>query len=196
MKEEDLKAWLDTDGNNTLRLDYELDEKSIVFDIGSYEGDWAAKILHRYSCAVHCFEPVEEYFNVLKGRFENNSLISLHNFGLWNESAEFGICKNGDASSIIVGNVNSTIQLVDAHTFLSEFHSIDLAEINIEGSEYVLLNYLIETGDIRLFKNLQIQFHDTIPNALDSVMDIRLKLARTHVQTYCYEFVFESWRLK
>ena len=36
--------WLADNGDKTYRLDYNLNENSVVFDLGGYEGQWASDI--------------------------------------------------------------------------------------------------------------------------------------------------------
>ena len=35
-----VERWFADDGDNTLRLNYPLDENSVVFDVGAYKGAW------------------------------------------------------------------------------------------------------------------------------------------------------------
>ena len=74
---------------------------------------------------------------------------------------------------------------------------VDLIKINIEGGEYEVLESLIADNKLSMFKNLQIQFHDfIIENAKERMSKIQQELAKTHVLTYQYEFVWENWKLK
>ena len=49
--------WFQNNGDKTLRLNYPLTDKSIVLDLGGYEGQWASDIFSRYCCFIHVFEP-------------------------------------------------------------------------------------------------------------------------------------------
>ena len=40
--------WFKDNGDKTHRLNYNLNEKSIVFDLGGYEGQWASDIFSKY----------------------------------------------------------------------------------------------------------------------------------------------------
>ena len=53
--------WFRDNGDKTLRLNYELNEKSVVIDLGGYEGQWAADIFCKYVCSIHVFEPVKKF---------------------------------------------------------------------------------------------------------------------------------------
>ena len=73
---------------------------------------------------------------------------------------------------------------------------IDLMKINIEGGEYDLLDHLITSNLVSRIKNIQVQFHDFIPDANSRMKNIQNELAKTHELTYQYKFVWENWRLK
>ena len=73
---------------------------------------------------------------------------------------------------------------------------IDLMKINIEGGEYEFLEYLLDTGLAVKIKNVQVQFHDFVPNAETRTKSIQERLSQTHSLTYQYEFVWENWRVK
>ena len=67
--------WFSDNGDKTLRLDYELNNDSIVFDLGGYEGQWASDIFSKYWCFIYVFEPVEKFFNKIEQRFSKNEKI-------------------------------------------------------------------------------------------------------------------------
>jgi len=69
-------------------------------------------------------------------------------------------------------------------------------KINIEGGEYEIIPYLIVSGHIKNIKQLQIQFHNFIPDSLNRMKSIQNDLSLTHIQTFSYEFVWENWVLK
>jgi hypothetical protein len=66
--------------------------------------------------------------------------------------------------------------------------------MNIEGDEYPILEHMIETGYINRIKNIQIQFHLGIDNAVEKRDKIREKLTLNGFKIkYDYAFVWESW---
>ena len=69
-------------------------------------------------------------------------------------------------------------------------------KINIEGGEYDLLEHFLESGFIKNINNIQIQFHDFIPNAEERMKKIQYELEKTHSLTYQYPFVWENWQRK
>lgn len=191
--------WVSDQGDKTLRLNYDLDEYSVVFDLGGYEGRWASDIFSRYCCEIHVFEPVPQFADNIKKRFAKNSKIVVYQFGLANKSFETKMSLAQDGSSIFQEDGNSTeITLVKAIDFLQEnqVKKIDLMKINIEGGEYDLLEHLIDEGFIKNIKNIQVQFHDFVSNAEQRMIEIQKNLARTHSLTYQYSYVWENWEIK
>ena len=184
-------------GDKTHRLFYNLDEGSLVFDLGGYEGQWSSDIFAMYGCTIHVFEPVPQYADIIARRFSQNTKVHLHRFGLSNETRSSLISLEGDKSSIFrIGTLE--IRLIKASSFLDEnlIRKIDLMKINIEGAEYDLLEHLVSSGWIEKIGNLQVQFHDFAPNAHERMKTIQRNLSRTHFLTYEYPFVWENWKIK
>jgi hypothetical protein len=67
-------------------------------------------------------------------------------------------------------------------------------KINVEGAEYDILESLITTGFVQRVDDIQVQFHDFVPNASERVVALRKSLAATHYPTYMFSFVWENWR--
>jgi FkbM family methyltransferase len=192
------KRWFRDRGNETLRLDYdELNEESVVFDVGGYQGQWASDIYSKYRSRIHIFEAVPDYASLIGKRFEKNSSIVVHPFGLSGASKTIQIAVDADGSSGF-RSAHDAVQgkLVDVAEFIAQhsLQKIDLMKINIEGGEYELLERLIQTGDIEKIVNVQVQFHDFVPDARTRMNKIQSQLSKTHFLTYQYEFIFENWK--
>lgn len=168
-------SWHTVNGDETLRLDYDLDQDSIVFDLGGYKGQWSSDIFSRYCCFIHCFEPVGVFADNIDRRFAQNRRIVVHRFALSNDNGKAMISHDRDSSSIFRGKGKEESRLVKATDFMKENNicRIDLMKLNIEGSEYDLLEHLIETGFVKNIINPQIQFHDFIPNARERMNNIQ-----------------------
>lgn len=198
-QEQRVLSWNDSNGDQTLRLNYNLNEKSVVVDVGGYEGQWASDIFGMYCCVVHIFEPVSKYAENIAKRFEKNKNIRVYPFGLSGKNERVYISCIGDQSSTIKKNDHlEQIKLIDAAIFFKEnnLKSIDLMKINIEGGEYELLERLIESGFINNIRNIQVQFHDFVENAEQRMKDIQQNLSKTHKLTYQFPFVWENWEIK
>jgi FkbM family methyltransferase len=190
-------SWFKENGDKTLRQSYDLNEDSVVIDLGGYEGQWTSDIFSRYCCKIHVFEPVHVYAQDIMKRFERNSKINIYDFGLANCNINSSIHLSADGSSMhnIGENDSEQIRLVEAKSFFEEnnIKKIDLLKINIEGAEYDLLDHLIETNVISIIDNIQVQFHEFIPDAKQRMNAIQKKLSKTHLLTFQYSFVWENW---
>ncbi|HKN46969.1 MAG TPA: FkbM family methyltransferase [Candidatus Polarisedimenticolia bacterium] len=193
-----VEPWIRDRGDRTLRLDYDLDESSLVFDLGGYEGQWASDIFGRYACAIRIFEPVPEFADRIAERFRKNRKITVHRFGLGAVSGPAVLALAGDASSLYgSAGERRTIRLVKASDFFRDngMSAVDLIKINIEGGEYDLLEHLIDAGLAGSLRDIQVQFHDFVPDAARRMARLEERLRLTHVPTYRYPFVWENWRL-
>jgi len=193
-----VRQWKMINGDKTLRLDYKLDYSSIVFDVGGYEGQWAKDISEKFNCTIFVFEPVESYAKKIKNIFADNQKIKIYNFGLGKENKNTEITIDNDGSSLFQqGDHKENVRIIRISDFIKEnnIKIIDLFKINIEGGEYDLLEDLINTELIKKIKNIQVQFHDFIPDAEGRMKKIQTELAKTHHPTYQYEFVWENWEL-
>ena len=191
--------WFAERGDHLLRLNYDLNEHSVVFDLGGYEGQWASDIFAKYCCQVHVFEPVGSFASQIKGRFSRNSRVKVHEFGLASTTRKVRIALAENGSSILKESETSEeIQLLGAADFLEreQIGKIDLMKINIEGAEYDLLGHLIETGAISNISNIQVQFHNFFPEAPEQMKALQDALSDTHRLTWQYPFVWENWELK
>lgn len=193
------KKWVKDKGDQTLRLNYNLNAESIVMDLGGYKGDFSQRIYDKYGCTVYVFEPVKAFYKNIVKRFEGNQKIKVFNFGLFDANTTMEINLNDDGSSVFTDSKHKeTIILRDIVSFLKEenLYKIDLMKINIEGVEFKIIPVLIENGLLKNIVNLQVQFHSFIDNAVKQREEIRKKLAQTHELTYDYWFVWENWKLK
>lgn len=192
-----LLQWHQANGDATLRLTYPLTPDSVVYDLGGYKGQWASDIYSKYRCKVFIFEPMPAFYDNIKNRFKSNSDIKVFPFGLASKTSEALLTIAGDASSLHSGGDLPTekIYLRNVVDFFSEHnHSeIDLMKMNIEGAEYDLLPALCDHDFICRVKNLQVQFHDNLPDARTRVANIRAKLSKAHQLTWQYDFVWENW---
>lgn len=191
--------WFRVKGDDSFRLDYPLGRDSVVIDLGGYRGDWAAKIHSRYGCRIYVFEPVPTFCALIRRRFSGIPSVRAFEYGLAGAEAMISISLSEDSSSAYKQNEVGTvdIQLRSIGDFLRSegLARVDLIKINIEGGEYELVRALIDSGDIAKFTDLQIQFHDFVPDAKSMREAIRRDLSKTHRLTYDFPFVWENWTI-
>ena len=193
------QLWVAAQGDKTHRLQYDLDDRALVVDLGGYEGQWTSDIFAMYCCKVLVFEPVAEFAKQIRARFAKNNSIQVFQYGLASTSQEVQISVEANISSIYkTAEVMQQISLIKASDFFEEhgITGVDLMKVNIEGGEYDLLDHLIDSGFISRVHDLQVQFHNFVPNAELRMRQIQEKLSNTHLLTYQYRFVWENWRLK
>jgi FkbM family methyltransferase len=191
------RRWTHDRGDETLRLDYPLGPKSVVFDVGGYTGDWAAAIHARYSCRVFVFEPVPEFCERIRARFADNPAVSVFDYGLSDRDMTVQMSLAADGSTVYRQGdrrIDARLRDIDAVIRERNIDAIDLIKINIEGGEFALLERMLDRRLIERCRDIQVQFHDFYPDAERMRTRLRERLARTHQLTYDYHFVWENWR--
>ncbi|PKA39746.1 FkbM family methyltransferase [Rhizobium sullae] len=194
----EIRRWFKDNGDATLRLEYDLSEESVVFDLGGYVGDFAEAMSQRYNCYVYVFEPSREFHDKCLERFRDNPKVRCFNFGLGDADGHFVLSQDLDGSSTKRHEQPEGGELVEIKNFSTVFaslglESIDLMKINIEGGEYDILPHLIQTGLVEKINHIQVQFHNFVQNARKLRENIISGLKRTHERDWCYTFVWESW---
>jgi FkbM family methyltransferase len=194
-----VKKWYSDGGDNRFRFDYPLDSRSLVLDVGGYEGQWASDVYARYRCRIMVFEPVARFAHDIAERFRHNTDITVFPYGLGASARSEAIYLRGAGSSTHrKASEAETIEIADVRQWLAEhgIGSVQLMKVNIEGGEYELLESLIAADLIGTIENIQVQFHYFAADAEQRMTAIQRDLARTHEPTYQYRFVWENWRRK
>ncbi len=128
-----VKLWFRKNGDDNLRINYKLNQNSLVLDIGGYRGDWTGRIYDKYQCKILIFEPVEAYYKKISDRFCNIKQIQVFNFGLGPQDTKGYISIIDDGSSFYRGTANSNKELcgiMDIEKFILERNLKDIALIN------------------------------------------------------------------
>jgi len=99
---ESLNKWFRDNGDETHRLNYELDENSIVIDLGGYKGDWSNSIFNKFKCNIYIFEPIKNYYDDIVNRFKNNEKIKPFNLAISNINGESYINNSNESSSMFI----------------------------------------------------------------------------------------------
>jgi FkbM family methyltransferase len=199
-----LNKWFSDNGDYTHNINYELNDDSVVIDLGGYYGLWIDEILKKNNPHIPniiLVEPVPEFYNHLIKKYENSKKIKVMNVGVStdkNETTKSLYVSNDGSSTNFNTNVNSVIQIktipIDKILSDNNINQVDLLQINIEGDEYALMEYLIESTIINKFKNIQIQFHLGIENDIERRDNIQKNLISNGFKNkFDYPFVWESW---
>jgi hypothetical protein len=172
LNSESLGKWFADQGDYTHNINYDLDENSIVIDLGGYKGAWAQQIIDKYNPNVYIIEPVMAFYNFMVDLFSENEKVKILNCGVSDSNKEGSIYIAEDA-----------------------LNEVDLLQINIEGDEYLLLEHMLKTGSINKFKNVQVQFHLGVENDISRREKIQEGfILHGFKNRFNYPFVWESWQ--
>ena len=198
--------WISEGNDHTLLMNHNLNEDSVVFELGGYRGNWCRTISEKYNCNIFVYEPTKRNYEILESVFSHTDKVKIFEYGLSNRNEQCKIYTKNDTSSVYdkIGYDPDTsdvenIQLRDISEVLDEhgIDNVDLLDMNIEGSEYDVMKRLIESGHIGRVDKFQIQFHSEIgTEAFFRRLEIQKKLAETHRMIYNYDFCWESWQRK
>lgn len=177
----EVKNWFTLNGDDTLALDWDLNENSRVWEIGGFEGRWAQQIWNKFQCHIDIFEPQPWAVNRMKKKFEGIEKIRIHPYGLWTKDVRMelidfftdgaSVLKQGEAFQ---EKPREMCEFRNIHLEAGKYRQIDVALMNIEGAEYTLIPSLIEGGTIKLIKNFWCQFH---PGLISDNPDVEKKIS-------------------
>jgi len=194
---ESITRWFADIGDSTHNITHDLNEHSIVMDIGGYNGTWVDSIISKYNPNIYIVEPIKDFYLGMVNKFSNNKKVRLLNVGISTQDKNGFIFLNGDASSSNINNSQSIeVEFNTIETIFKKFklNSVDLVQINIEGDEYSIMEYMIDNKFINRFKNIQIQFHCNIENNIIRREEIRKALELNGFKIkFDYPFVWEGW---
>lgn len=202
-----LEKWFSDNGDYTHNLNYELKDESVVIDLGGYHGLWVDEILKKNNPIIPniiLVEPVPEFYNILVNKYYNNNKITVLNFGVStdeNEHTKTLYVSSDGSSTNFNQNPQSQIQIktlpIDKILLENNIVKVDLLQINIEGDEYGLMEYMIDKKIINNIKNIQIQFHLGIEGDINRRENIQKSLIEIgFINKFNYPFVWESWENK
>ena len=157
------QTWFDVKGDETLALNWPIDSDALVWEVGGFEGRWAAQMIEKYHPHVHVFEPQIWLFHKLQERFENNLKVSVSPFGLWTHDCTMRLWEHDTDGASVMRRDGRTSELCDFHDIMhSLLKPVDVCLMNIEGAEYVLIPHMIGLGLMQHFRFFWCQFHPGI----------------------------------
>ncbi|MBM2817614.1 MAG: hypothetical protein HW401_204 [Parcubacteria group bacterium] len=151
----------------------------VFIDLGAYDGDTIEKALELYSDFdfFYAFEPYLPNLEKLRQKFKDNKKIIIFDkaASTYNGKANFFLHKNiknkdgADEGSTLEKSKNNIdtnnfieVQSIDFSGFILEnFKSSDeiVLKIDIEGTEYELLEKMIRDGSIKYIRSLYCEWH-------------------------------------
>lgn len=179
----------------------DLDEDSVILDVGAFRGHVALELFELYGGHVHSFEPSETFYRDMVRRFDGNERLHAHQYGLGAEDAVMELTVDGQASTFETAATyrddrpTTTVEIRDAATVLDElgFDRIDFMKINIEGGEFALLDRLHETGWLARTRYVLVQFHEWYDKAEVRRWKSRRQLKAHHEEVWGCPWIYELW---
>ena len=191
--------WFAVRGDETLALDWPgINENSIVWEIGGYEGRWALQMAEKYNPQLYVFEPQEWAADKIREKLTGYK-ARIHQFGLWTHGAEMTLTEFGrDGGTLMQPEAKDKqlIRVVDAYSFFIKEHieQIDVCLMNIEGGEFVLLPYMIGMGMMPKIKYFWCQWHLFVPGAAEKGLRLRKMLDVTHEMIWDCGSTAQAWK--
>ena len=191
--------WMNKQGDQEFLWKQRLTEESVVVEVGGFLGVWTSVISEKFNPTIYVLEPSGVYASKLGDKFSDNNKIKILPYGLGqpgiiefsHDGAGSGLySKKGDATELVV------IKSFDQFFLENGLRQVDLMQVNVEGSEYDLIPQILTSSFRRRIIKIQIQFHLNVDGAIEKRNAIRLELAKTHNEIFCYPFVWEAWELK
>jgi FkbM family methyltransferase len=187
-----------------------LKNSSILVEVGGNIGDDSAFYIRLYNPFLIIFEPIPSLCKRLSDRFMRNPKVEIYCYGIGDRNKTVFIELSGghgegsslfknytatsSATPVVIVTVGHAIKYILAKT---QRKMIDLLSINCEGCEYEIIFSLIDSGTIKLVRNLQFQTHyGLIKHDVYYYCIIQQLLNLTHANTYRYHAVWESWTLR
>lgn len=174
-----------------LRYEYDLTPDSLVYDVGAYQGSWAREIHRKYGCRVLCFEPVF-HKKLTKNLGDLFPSVKVFPFGVGDCNALVEMGVKGDMTGAFEhGNYKVMADVRDVSEVLVDDGFI--FKLNCEGSEFSILEAVLERGLATKLRNIQVQPHAVVPNAEKRWAAIQAGLLKTHHLTFNAPWCWQNY---
>lgn len=190
--------FLKAGGDRLLVENFNLNAESLVVDFGGFRGDWAAAMIDNYGVQCLIVEPIPSFAEAIARRFEGDSRVRIMCCGFGKEAGKREIYLADDATGINAHGIPISVEFCTV-TVLGHFIAttgVSVASVNIEGGEYELLESLLDSGLISVFKTLLIQFHHIDKISEMHYEKLQQQLLLGHNLTWDYPYVWQRWDRK
>jgi len=190
------KKFYATGGDKKNRYNYKLKKGSIVFDLGSFRGEFLDNVYNKNN-TYYLFEINLRNFNFLKEKYKNYKNVYIFPYGLGPDNLK-GFSSGDGAGGKFLNNKKGQILIRKFDDFCksNKIRKIELLKINIEGAEYDLVKFLDHINFLSNINYIQVQPHDFEENSLDLILENHRLLSKTHDLDLSYPFVWDFWSLK
>ncbi len=184
--------------NDQLTRNHNLGSEDSILVLGAYKGATIQEWLNQYQVKVFAVEPIPEYVQTLRSRFNANPRVKIFPFAVGENSEQIELSVDEwNTSNFINSAKKYKCDKRDIATFIDTLAPPPrVMEVNIEGGEYEVMFRLIETGKIKDVDTLLIQFHNYGLRCEYDRAKIRWNLATTHECVFNYDWIWERWEKK
>ncbi len=180
-------------------INFPLDGNSVVFEVGGYQGRWAAEIAKRYNPHLFVFEPQDWAYKNCAEALKEYPKVKVLPYALGAVNARLTMQDWGtDGCSFTkepIGKPTGEAEMREIRKVLAEerISHIDLMLMNIEGYELTLIPHMLKNhvfGHIRYF---MCQFHVNGEEEEQHYWQIRDELGRKMLIRFNYGKVLTCW---
>lgn len=166
------------------------------------QGADGVRLQRDYSCTIDVFEPVPEFFNVLKRNWRKIERSTLHNYGLGARSRIVkGVSLHGQSTFAMEssggGKVSGELKIRNVFDVWKDLGSphIDLLHVNCEGCEWELWETMLHYNIIDHIDIVQFGTHwfKAIKNIQSRYCNIHANMSKTHDVAFSQAFGWERW---
>jgi hypothetical protein len=130
---------------------------------GAYEGRYIHYLNEMFPAAhIVGYEPQYDPFIKSCERFNSNKQVEIRNYGLTTceRDTELGLAGTDGASAVCFRGQNEMVHMANIVEELQiQAHEIDLFVINMEGSEWAVVPYVLDEMMHHRIKSMAVQFH-------------------------------------
>lgn len=180
-----------------LRYSYPLTEKSLIVDLGGYHGTWFKTMVEKYGCRAAVFEPYKEFFDRCHNAAKGLPDVRLVNAAVrrWDTSPKT-IGVKGDMTGFFTEGMGVPVRIYLIEDLMLDHPVIDVMKINVEGCEFEILEYLLDSGRIYGIANIQVQFHCGLPGSKEEQAEIESRLNVSHYPEWETAHNWQNWRIR
>jgi FkbM family methyltransferase len=177
--------------------------------IGGHLGDSTDKLKSHVPKLkrIYVYEPIPEFFEKLKARFQDNLDIHLRNFAIVKTAGPITMDVFDDSTlarqtsrSLPQGNQTRSVEMIcqgiNLKDALQEVENIRETSIlmNCEGSEYEILESLKNLPEKPF--SILFQTHTTDENSYQKLYETRAQIAQDYIPIICEDWAWDIWLRK
>lgn len=184
------------------RYIYPLTPDSVVIDLGAHVGTWSRLICEKYDCHALAFEPIDEFAQQAIKNLAPHPKARVFTLGVGRSNRQetwaikgdmTGVTSTGDRKERV--NIRSIVEVLEEFGVGVVFPRIGCLKMNVEGSEFEILETLLDNDLTGYFSNIQCQPHACVPNAEERWEAIRERMKATHRITWDAPWCWTGWEL-